>query len=432
MRQTAPYVRVALTACTLAALLACGCPFAGIPEALTPYDLVDDPDGDGSLDTARSVTWSGDSAWAAGGISVDPGNLLTIQAYLGGEIVGNNVPSPSEVDVFALGPLQAGDQISVGVTSLMQLIVNLTPLAQADIVKNAAGQALMLVDAQAQIVGYPAVAPIPIDADGEYFLVVESFVPGDYTFDIHRTHGAARPAPQRGVCLVQFGGGTGLDATFLGGQGKLVHVNDLPPFDLEQARPDLPGQADRFKETVRQFIEYIYADWDVLVTLDAAEAAAAGTYDMVLFTTPSAEDLGLEMEQMHTLGVEPTIDVEDESAQVGIIFIQAFEDARYLDFNSYAALWASVAAHEYGHAVGLWHVRQDSDTLMTPSVAGPEHARTIRLLGSADKEEARARAPIKLVQDPDRYLSRVLGRRATKSAQAIRERTRLLLPGDTE
>ncbi len=420
---------IASVGCLLLCVALAGCPFPGVSEMLTPYDLEHDPDGDGTLATARPLTWHGDTTSASGGISVDPANMMAIQSYLGGQIIGNNVPPPSEVDTFALGPLEAGDQISADVSSLVQQVVNLTPLAQAEMVRNVAGQALILVDADSNMIGYPGAEPITVEHAGDYYLVVQSFVPGDYDFTVTRKHNQPPMPTRRGVCLLQFGGGSDLDATFLGDQADLIHVSDLPPFELSQARPDFAEQTERFEQCIRQFIEYIYADYDVLVTLDADEAKAAGHYDMVVFTTPSPDDLGFTDSDWQTLGVEPTIDVEDRTNQVGIIFIASFEESRYLDFNSYAALWASVAAHEYGHAIGLWHVRQDSESLMTPSIGGVHHARELRQLKAAEKQEARVRPVIRLIQDPDIYLPRVLGRRDPAEAAAIRERTRQMLPG---
>jgi len=404
----------------------CGCPYAGLPEALTPYDLRNDPDGDGSLETARPVVWNGETARVAGGISVDPGNLLAIQSYLGAEIIGNNMPPPSEVDVFSLGLLDRGDQIFVSVLSLIQQIVNLTPLAESEMVRNTADQAVFLVDSASEIVGYPAAAPVAVDAAGEYFLVVQSFVPGDYVFTIERRVGLPAPAPRSGVLLLEFGGSDSQQA-FVDRGGRLVQISELPPFDLEQARPDFVGQSERFQETLRQFVEFVYAEYDVLVTLDRTEAHAAGNYDTMVFTTPSPGDLGFTESRGQTLGIEPTIDVENSGPQVGVVFIQAFEESRFLDFNSYAALWASVAAHEYGHAVGLWHVRQESGCLMTPSLGGAGEGRVIRLLGTAEKQESQVPPIIRLLQNPDRYLSRILGRRPPDLAQAARQRTNALL-----
>ncbi|HOJ73874.1 MAG TPA: hypothetical protein PK458_12535 [Phycisphaerae bacterium] len=418
--------RCAFVCAGLVAMVACGCPYAGLPEALTPYDLENDPDGDGSLETARPLQWVSDQAKAVGGISIDPGNLLAIQSFLGSEIIGLNMPPASEVDVFALGPLEAGDQIRVSAESLVQQIVNLTPLARSEMIRNTTSQAVFLVDASREIVGYPVAAPVTIDRPDDYFIVVQSFVPGDYVLTVQRLRDAPPRPPRRGVLLLQFEGSDS-DVTFLE-DGHLITVRDLPPFDLEEARPDFVGQSARFQETLRQFVESIFADYDVLVTLDAAEAEAAGHYDTLVFTVPSPSDLGFSESGSRTLGIEPTIDVEDQGNQLGIVFIQAYEESRYLDFNSYAAFWSTVAAHEYGHAVGLWHVEQGSGCLMGPSLGGLAEPRRLKPLRSATKAEAHGRPSLQLVQNPDRYLARVLGRRDPERAEAVRQAARALLP----
>jgi hypothetical protein len=421
--------RGAAAALFIGALLTGGCAYPGIPEALTPYDLKTDPDGDGSLETARPVAWVNDTAVAAGGISIDPANLMSVRAYLGGEIVGANMPPAGEVDVFALGHLDAGDQVGVSVTSLMQQIVNLTPLAATDMVRNVAAQSVLMVDADREIVGYPAGAPIPIDRPGDYFLVVESIVPGDYKFDIRRTRGGPAPPSRRGVLLLEFGGSDS-DLTFMDRSGKIVNVSDLPPFSLEEDRPDFAGQTQRFQRTVRQFIEYIYADYDVLVTLDPAEAEAVapGRYDTVVFTMPTPSELGFSDGDSQTLGIEPTIDVENLGGQVGIIFIHSYEPSRAMDFNTYAAFWSTVAAHEYGHSVGLWHVRQESGSLMTPTIGGAGEGRRLKLPATAVKGEDNTPAVLELIENPDRYLSRIIGRRASAEADRVRAGLTQLFP----
>lgn len=414
--------------CLAGLAVAAGCLYPGLPEMLRTYDFHADPDGDGSLATARPVAWWNDEAVVAGGLALDPANLLLIQSYLGSQIVGQNLTPASEVDVFALGWLDAGDQISVSVDSLVQALVNFTPLAQADIVRNAAAASLMLVDADSQIVGWPAAAPIAVDQAGEFWLVVQSIVPSDYTLHIRRLRNQPAPPSRRGVLLLRFDGAEDLNTTFVTNNGKLIPVTDLPPFDLDQARPDFAGQSQRFKNMLRELIEYVYARWDVLVTLDPAEAEAVGHYDTIVFTTPSPNELGFDSTDAQMLGTEPTLDVEDRSGQVGIVFIAAFKQGQYLDFNSYAAFWASVAAHEYGHALGLWHVRQDSECLMVPEAGGPGEPRRIRNLVAAQRKEAGNIPVIYLVQNPDRYLSRVLGRRDPEQVSAVVDRARLIFP----
>lgn len=404
----------------LVLLSAVGCVPAGLPEVLTPYDLANDPDGDGSLETARPVEWSDGVARATGGISIDSATMVQLVGFLGAEIIGE-VRAASEVDVYALGPLDAGDQIDIEVRSLVQAIANLTPLADAEIVRNGAGMSLMLVDADAEILGFPAAAPVVVDSTGDYFLVVQSSAPGDYDLTIHRLRDRPAPPARPGVCLLQFGGGTDLGLTFLG-DSELIRIDDLPAFELEQARPDLPGQTQRFQETVRQIVEYIYADYDMLVTLDADVARSADVFDTLVFTTASPETFGWSAE---TLGIEPSIDVENQGGQAGVVFMKN-DGLLHLDFNSFAAAWAVVAAHEIGHALGLYHVRQEAQTLMAPSLTEPDHPRYLKPLSVADKQET-VTPSIRLVQNPDRYLSRVLGRRDTAEADAIRERTRTLL-----
>ncbi len=406
-----------------------GCPWAGVPEMLIPYDFQTDPNGDATLANARSLTWRGDTAFGVGGISIDPASFLSVRSFVQSEeIIGRFLPPRGEIDVFSLGQLDAGDEISLTHSSLAEQILLMTPVGQASFAEEGAATVLILVNEDQEIVGYPGAAPVVVQSHGEYFIVVDSgeSVAFDYTFTVTRRPNR-EPAPRRGVLLLNFDGAADLDITFPGGSietlADVFTVNELPPFDLEQVRPDLPGQTERFKQLVQQFVEYIYADYDVLVTTDSAEAEAAGHHDTVVFTSATGQDLGFESENR---GIEPAIDAEDQRQQVGIIFIQA-SLARTLpdDFNGFCARWANVAAHEYGHAIGLFHVEQQAEGLM---------AFTCFWAGGCKRElRGLTRAPLLegsplLIQDPDAYLARIFGRREPQEAAAIRAQVADLLP----
>lgn len=409
---------------------ASGCLSEGIRELLVPYDFQTDPDGDGALDDARPLTWVNDTASAEGGISFDRVNVLLLRSFLQGqEIIGPLLPPPGEVDVFGLGRLRAGDEISMTHSSLAEFLLRLSPLGQADFVQNAAAGLFVLVNGDREIVGYPIAAPVLVQSDGDYFIVVDpgENVPFDYAFTVTRRANRA-PVFRRGVLYLNFDGAADADITFPGDSvetlGDLVGVSELPPFDLEQVRPDFPGQTARFRQLVQRFVEYIYADYDVLITTDQAEAEAAGHFDSVVFTSASGKELGLEFEP---LGVEPALDVEDRTDQVGIIFIQAsIANSAPTDFNSFCASWGSVAAHEFGHAIGLLHIEQSFDGLMSPFQCGFAGG-CKRQLGSLTPAPLVA-GSLSLVQNPDAYLARIFGRRDPDEAAAIRARVADLVP----
>jgi hypothetical protein len=409
----------------LSTLAGCGL-FPGIPEALRFYDFQTDPDGDGTLATARPVVWNGDTAVVSGGIAFDPANINLIMSYLGRDIIGNNTPPADEADTFNLGPLGPNDRISVSVCSLVETIVDLVPVAPASLVENGSSKLVFLVDSHLEIVGYPAAGPITIDRADNYYLVVESPVPADYKLTIRRSSGSAPLAPRRGVLLLLFGIDPNTDTSFLDGMSSVVPIDELGPFNWDEFRPDLPGQDQRFRQTVRQIVEYIYADYDVLVTTDPQEANATGQLDAFIFAmrAPAGSDA-----LMGVLGQEPTVDAENRLGQMGIAYVLSDNTTRYADFDTLVAVWGVVAAHEYGHSVGLWHVVNESGDLMAPDInletngvilKQPRAAEMITVTGSRS-------TTLPLIQDADRYLSRVLGRRDPNEAAEIRRRTAEML-----
>jgi len=412
----------------LAVLILSGCTGPALMEMFMPFDFENDPNGDDSFATARQVIWEDDVAVVKGGISIDKANMLYTASFLPGrEIVGIFLPPPSEVDIFSLGWLDTEDEISITHYSLVESLARATPLGQTEAVQAGLIPAFALVNADAEIVGGPAAAPVAIPTAGQYYLVVQTGVenaqvPFDYTLTIERNRSGGPNAPRPGALLLRFDGASGLGLIFPGDSvDQTIRVDELPAFDLSEARPDFAGQTERFKEMVKLLIEFIYADYNVLVTLDAPEAEAAGHYDTVVFTSVSGEDLGMSFTP---LGIEPKLDVEDLDRQVGIIFIQSADAARLAtDFNTFCAYWATVAAHEYGHAIGLAHTAQEAGGLMTPRICGAADTCTRRL-------KALTAAPLYgsefVIQNPDIYLTRVLGRRDPQQAQAIRQRVQEL------
>lgn len=419
---------VAAAATTM--LTSAGC-WPGTVEMLQKYDFETDPNGDGTYATARKVFWFGDDAYVDGGISLDDANIKYVQSYLPDTtVVGYFVPPASEVDIFALGQLSAGTEISIDYWSLAEDIGLSTVAGSATGASIGLSLGFVLTDANGTILGYPAAAPIAVPTAGEYFLVVHTGVedaqfPFDYQMIIHRNTGTATRHARTGTLLLKFDGAVDLDITFPGSSmTDVIHIDELPAFDFNAARPDLAGQFGRFKKLIRALVEYIYADYDVVVTLDPDRAAAMGHYDTLIFTSADASIVGLSSSP---LGIEPGIDIEDLSQQTGIIFIDAGNDDRFAtDLYEYAAYWANVAAHEYGHGLGLLHVEQANEDLMSPHICGSSLAcgRTLKAL---------TRVPLEgqtlLYQDPAVYLSHVLGRRDIDDTQAIRERIADFLAG---
>jgi hypothetical protein len=410
-----------------------GC-WPGIVEMLQKYDFETDPNGDGTYETARFVPWIGNAAYADGAISLDDANIKYTQSYLPDTtVVGNFVPPPSEVDIFALGQLASGTEISIEYWSLAESIGLSTTAGSATGASIGLRLGFVLTDATGTIIGYPAAAAVPVPADGEYFIVVHTGTedmqfPFDYQMIIRRNTAAPTRAPRTGTLLLRFDGATDVDIAFPGdSMSDIVHIEELPAFDFDTARPDLAGQFGRFKRLVRALVEYVYAEYDIVVTLDPDRAAAMGHHDVLIFTSADASIVGLSTSP---LGIEPGIDIEDTSQQIGIIFIDSGNDNRFAtDLYEYAAYWANVAAHEYGHGLGLIHSEQEHEGLMAPHICGSSGAcgRTIKSL---------IRAPLYgqtlLYQDPAIYLPHVVGYRNADDAQAIRERIQdFLTGGDT-
>jgi hypothetical protein len=370
-----------------------------------------DPDGDGEFESARPLTFIGDTAYASGGVALDE-SVIGFFTDVFDISIGIFVPGPSEVDIFSLGLLKSGDHIRVTTRSIATAIGELFGAADD-------GFVVMLVDEAEVILGSPEAAPIPIEVDGQYFLATIPLVVGaPYELEIRRLSNLVSSPPRSQVLLLDFEGGDDLNVLIPSQTGAIV-IDSLSGFDLSEINPDLSGFEEFVKLTTRQIVEAIYADYDVTVVVDRAEAADLGAHSRVIITSDLPGDT-LGNSSFSTAGINPQFDFENvDLEETGIVFagLERFRPTSLSGPRALAVQLAMIAAHELGHALGLMHVVESSGGLMRPVIAvdaltvGEAIPRIVR----AELAEARIG-----VQDAPAYLRRVVGSRDPAEVESIR------------
>ena len=390
---------------------AVGCAPSSIIEVLSAAGPDRDPDGDGSLATARPLAFVNETAWVAAGIAVDESVPGLVRQMLGLQR-GNFAPARGEVDIFSLGELDAGDEIGVTLLSVAKPLGQLLAGSDQSVVA-------MLLDADEAIVGFPEARGVTIENPGPYFIAIAPLVVGvPYDLIVGRRRDRPQPAPARQIVLLEFGGVTELDLLVPVGLTP-VHVGSVPAFDAAAMDASLASTDEIIKETMRQSVEAIYADYNVIAVTDRAVAEGLGPYATLVVTSAPATEV-LTASNVSTIGIEPRLDFENvDRSDVGLVFAGLLA-VRPTILGGPHAIGVSaglVAAHELGHAMGLLHVEESSGGLMRPVVAvdaltaGELWPRLVR----ARLSEMRVG-----IQDAPAYLARVLGRRDPAEADAIR------------
>jgi Matrixin len=311
------------------------------------------------VDGNRGATLSGIVGRSVGEPNDDFADALTVFFDdLGRARLAGVIEDAFDVDVFDLGPLRAGDRVVVDVAT-DRFFVKLDSM-------------IAVFDANQSLIAENDDRPSDLDAridhvireDSESFYLVvaksglasRSARLGPYYVDITVGSGNDVPQPMSQVVLLDFDGGDP-NAPILG-------VSVVPPFSASAIDRDFDGQDDVLKGLIADTFRLAFADFDVVVlTTDDVERPSEPFTTIFFggFHPPGVEAFGIS-ESVDSYNADP--------ADVGIIFSETFRSSVFStppSIDQMGVAIGNIAAHEFGHLLGLNHV--DDETAIMDAVS---------------------------------------------------------------
>lgn len=271
--------------------------------------------------------------------SFDSSEFLALPSN-GKVITYSDLASPSDVDVFDLGPVVAGDRLI--------LLVN----AEGDLDPTAAlfdadGHSMIVNDDRNYFGGdWDSYIDAVVSRDTEHCYVavassVKSSTAGGYSLEFDRIQGSGTTTPSSQVIYLNFAGAANVAI------GPRDPVN-VPAFEQSTIAQSWPNQIDELIELVVSRIRTDFDGLDVVIRSSHEQSAPTTTYSVIHF---GAYDPAL-------LGVAENVDEFNElKSQPAIVFVDTFSAFVSLDptIEEMAQSLANVGSHEIGHLLGLNH-----------------------------------------------------------------------------
>lgn len=349
--------RAAAAGAALLVLCYAGCDTMSLPLESTsrvrPPDSTTDPETPPAQDLVVENDDSNNVFENAQPATLAIGGVIQVEGRING--VG-------DVDLFRLGPVLAGDRITIDVTGFGGLN---TVAALFD----AGGNLIDANDDRSYYGGQldPFLArQIRADTDNLYVGVAVSsadlfasgegrYESGDYSIKIRHAPDSFIAPPRTQVVYMDFEGGSSVQIGF-------EPIVNMKPFSVEAITGRLNGQTDYIIDVVLQKMAIDFAEYDVVLLNSREHAKPSEAHSVLFFGNYDSRFLGLA----------DNVDTGNASLQQeAIIYTETlalFESLRPSAFEIGQAV-ANVAGHELGHLLGLEHTSEAFDLMATAASA---------------------------------------------------------------
>jgi len=276
--------------------------------------------------------------------------------------VAGTMDTKDDIDMYAIGPAQAGDRIIVDVTGVDGLN---TVAALFDANRNLieanddrsyySGQldpyiSEVIRTDQSQL--YVGIA----EARATYFSSQDGrFDSGSYTIKLHRQPGGTPPLVRQQVVYLNFEGGASV-------QVARQPAEQMRPFSAEAISSRLSGQTDDIVRKVIALMRSDYATFNVVLMDSRSGGPPTGQYTTLYFGNFNKSFLGLS----------DNVDTDNTSLeQKGIIYTEDFSmfEGLQASADEIAQAIANTGSHELGHLLGLQHAGDPADIMATAATA---------------------------------------------------------------
>lgn len=283
-------------------------------------------------------------------------------AYGGTITINGTIETNGDLDLYALGPMQAGERITIdvvghnGLNTTAALFDASGSLIDANDDRSFYGGRLdPYIHRQLREGSDNLYLGVGVSGASLFASTAGRFDSGSYQVQIRHEPAAAVRAARTQVVLLDFLGGRLV-------QIGLEPVETMNPLKAEAISPRLVGMTDYIIDLLTQHMARDFAAYDV-VLLDSRFNSPPETQHSALYFGNFSNRF---------LGLADNVDTGNASLQQeAIIYAETlalFENLRP-SAEEIAQALANIGSHELGHLLGLEHTREPADLMSTASTA---------------------------------------------------------------